>query len=377
MALPTSGDAWNVVKAKADQSVTPNICDGDNKADVNALAAGIVYARTGQAEYRNKVISLINKMMDTQVDGCYHAVLRLARQVGGWVMAADFEGYRDPSFIDWLHKNVDEPVGGHGRWNEVRWTAYDSANNWGTFAMASTTIMDVYLGRTSDLEKDWQVFSAYGVPHGWDFTRPGLYQDEWSCITDGPSNLLPVAINPPCVKGGVNLDGAPVADASREKFPGSSGYVQEAMQGMTVMAQVFSRAGYDGWGVNDRQVCRGILFTERAGRLNAHNVSYYLAPMANAFCGFDLPTKTPTSGGRMFGFTDWLFMNADSPQPTFTPSTAVPTFTADPTSQPTQQPTQQPTGTPAPTDPILSREAILEIVAHLRAIADILEEATK
>jgi hypothetical protein len=140
------------------------------------------------------------------------------------------------------------------------------------------------------------------------------------------------------------------------------------------MAQVFSRQGYDGWGVNDRQVCRGILFTERAGRLNAHNVSYYLAPFANAFCGFDLPTKTPTSGGRMFGFTDWLYMNASEPQPTFTPATPVPTFTAAP---PT--PTSiAPTVTPAPTEPpILSREAILEIAELLHQIADILEEATK
>jgi hypothetical protein len=79
----------------------------------------------------------------------------------------------------------------------------------------------------------------------------------------------------------------------------------------------------------------------------------------------------------MFGFTDWLYMNASEPQPTFTPAsnTPVPTFTPDPT----PQPTQQPTGTPAPTEPpILSREAILEIAELLHEIASILEsEASK
>ena len=324
MSRPTSGAAWEDVVKKADATVSPDMCDLNNKADVNALAAGIVYARTGDNAYRTKVINLIDAAMASQKDGCHSAVLRLGRQIGGYVMAADFAEYRGPVFVNWLDTIIDKDVGGHGRWNNLRWTAYDSSNNWGTFALASTTISDVYLNRTADIEKDWQVFSNYGVPHGWPFTRPALYQDAWSCVTDGPSNELPVAINPPCTKGGVNLDGAPVADASRATFPNYSGYIQESNQGFVVMAQVFSRAGYDGWGVNDRQVCRAAQFADRSGRLQMTSVAQFIPWMANHFCGLNIQTKTPTSGGRMFGFTDWLFAGPSNPPPIVTPVTKTP-----------------------------------------------------
>lgn len=99
MALPTSGAAWNTVKASADASATPDICNQDNKADVNALAAGIVYARTGDTAYRTKAISLINAAMASQTDGCGNAVLAMGRQLGGYVMAADFAEYRDPVYV--------------------------------------------------------------------------------------------------------------------------------------------------------------------------------------------------------------------------------------------------------------------------------------
>ena len=158
MALPTSGTAWNTIKSKADASVSPDLCYQGNNADINALAAGIVYARTGDTAYRTKVINLINAMKATQKDGCHNAVLAMGRQLGGYVMAADFAGYRDASFTNWLNGIIDRNIGGHGRWFNLRFTAYDSASNWGIHALASTTTADIYLNRTTDIEKDWQVF---------------------------------------------------------------------------------------------------------------------------------------------------------------------------------------------------------------------------
>ena len=307
MALPTSGTAWNTIKSKADASVSPDLCYQGNNADINALAAGIVYARTGDTAYRTKVINLINAMMATQKDGCDNAVLAMGRQLGGYVMAADFAGYRDASFTNWLNGIIDRNIGGHGRWFNLRFTAYDSASNWGIHALASVTTADIYLNRTTDIEKDWQVFSGYGIPHGWPFTKTGGYNEEWSCVATDATGKLPIAINTPCVKLGINLDGAPVEDSSRSSFGTYSGYIQESLQGYVVMAQLFNRTGRSGWTVNDSQVCRAAKFGDRAGRLNGHNVSYFVAFMANHFCGLNLPTKTPTSGGRMFGFSDWLF----------------------------------------------------------------------
>lgn len=337
MALPTSGSAWNTIKSKADASVSPDLCNQDNKADVNALAAGIVYARTGDTAYRTKVISLLTKAMASQRNGCGNAVLALGRQLGGYVLAADFADYRDASFLTWVETITNKEIGGHSRWHVLRFTAYDSSNNWGTFALTSVTIADIYLNNSADIDKDWTVFSAYGVPHGWPFMRPSAYQEAWSCVaTDKAWAFLPISINTPCFKSGINLDGAPVADASRSIFPSyESGYIQEANQGFVVMAQVFTRAGRNGWTVNDSQICRAARFADQSGRLQTTGVAYYIPWMANHFCGMNIQTKTPTSGGRLFGFTDWLFSGASVP---VTPSTPVP-----PTS------TRTPTGSPTPT----------------------------
>lgn len=307
MALPTSGASWNTIKSSADASTTPNLCDQNNKANVNALAAGIVYTRTGDTAYRTKVINLINAAIASQRGGCGSAVLAMGRQLGGYVLAADFAGYRDPAFLTWLETIVDRKIGGHGRWDGMRFTAYDSANNWGIFAMASVLAVDIFLNNEANIEKDWRVFSAYGVPHGWPFVKGAAYDERWSCIATDSTGKLPIAINTPCVRDGINLDGAPVADAIRAPFGSFSGYIHKALQGHVVMAQLFNRAGYDGWGVNDRQVCRAAQFADRAGRLNDHNVAYYVAFMANRFCGLNFQTFTPTKGGRLFAFSDWLF----------------------------------------------------------------------
>ena len=377
MALPASGTAWKTIKSKADASVSPDLCNQDNKADVNALAAGIIYARTGDTAYRTKVINLINAMMATQKDGCGNAVLAMGRQLGGYVMAADFAGYRDPSFTNWLNGIIDHNIGGHSRWFNLRYTAYDSASNWGVHALASTTTADIYLNRTADIEKDWQVFSAYGIPHGWPFNKASSYNEQWSCVATDTTGKLPIAINAPCAKSGVNLDGAPVEDSSREAFGSYSTYIHESLQGYAVMAQLFNRTGRKGWTINDSQVCRAAKFGDRAGRLNDNSVSYFVAFMANNFCGLNLPTKTPTSGGRMFGFSDWLFSvpptigssptpaSTSTRTPTFIPTstlgltntpaatptpTFTPTSTPGPTNTPTNTPTFTPTSIPGPTN---------------------------
>ena len=347
MDLPTSGAAWNALKASADASATPNLCDQDNKADVNALAAGIVYARTGDEAYKAKVIDLIGKAMASQKDGCNNAILAMGRQLGGYVLAADFAGYHEPVFTDWLAMIVEREVGGHSRWHQLRFTAYDSASNWGVHALASTTAVDIFLNRTADIEKDWTVFSAYGKAYGWPFKKASSFDQDWSCIATGSTGNLPIAINTPCVKNGVNLDGAPVEDSSRSAFGSYSTYIHESLQGYAVMAQLWNRTGRDGWDVNDAQVCRAVQFGERSGRLSDSSVSYFVAHMANKFCGLNLPTKSPTSGGRMFAFSDWLYQNVTAPvaSATFTSTLVPPTLTS--TNVKTATPTASITPVPA------------------------------
>lgn len=174
----------------------------------------------------------------------------------------------------------------------------------------------------------------YGIPYAGNLNQDSGYNEQWSCIPV-VAGKVPVAINPPCTKSGINLDGAPVSDAGRSAFGTYSTYIHEPLQGCAVMAQLFSRTGRDGWGVNDKQVCRSVQFGDRVGRLN-DSVSIFVAFMANRFCGLNLPTKTPTSGGRMFGFSDWLFSGNASP---VTPPVVTNTNTPSPTKTPSPTPT--------------------------------------
>lgn len=350
ISLPITGTSWETIQQSADASVTPDICNQDNNANVNALAAGIVYARTGNALYRTKAINLINRMITSQRDNCYNAVLAMGRQMGGWVLAADFADYHDQSFKDWLAMIANRDIGGHGRWHVLRFTAYDSASNWGIHALASITAIDLYLENSANIEKDWQVFSGYGVAHGWPFNKASSYNEQWSCIATDATGKLPIAINTPCLKSGINLDGAPVEDSSRSSFGSYSSYIHESMQGYAVMAQLWAISGRDGWGVNNSQICRAIKFADRAGRLNDSAVSYFVSYMANKFCGLNLPVKSPTNRGRMFGFSDWLYQNS-APQ-TPAPATTSPTKTATSTQVPSKTPTvfiPTRTSTPTPT----------------------------
>lgn len=310
LALPTSGTAWTSLKSSADASPTPNLCDQDNKADVNALAAGIVYARTGDAAYKTKVINLINAAIATQKDGCSNATLALGRQLGGYVIAADFVGYRDASFVSWLTGIRSHDLANHAPWNTLRNTSTVTANNWGTFALASVTAADRFLGDDANVARDWDIFSSYGVPNTHKFTPTSDYKTrgyQWTCVAASTAYPMPIAINTPCVKSGVNLDGAPVEDSAREPFPTYSTYIHESMQGYALQAILLDHAGYPAWTVNDSQIKRAAEFANRSGRLNDHGVAYYVAFAVNKFTGSSLPTKTPTNGGRVFGFTDWLY----------------------------------------------------------------------
>lgn len=314
MALPVSGAPWTAMKAAADATVAGNLCDQDNKANVHALAAALVYARTGNVAYANKVRDALGAMMRTQVPGCNNAILALGRQLGGWVMAADlvtlktFAPAVDATFRTWLANIRTANLGGHGRWFELKFTAGDSASNWGTFALASMVAADRYLGDSAGIARDWAIFSGYGALDGWPFRPTASWSQDWSCPVKTKATI-PIAINPVGCKlaGGFDGDGVPVEDASREVFPAFSGYIQESNQGYAVQALLLSRAGYPAFTVNSAQVCRAFKFANRTGLLTSTNVAHYVPFIANRFCALSLPTPTGTTIGRIFGFSDWLF----------------------------------------------------------------------
>lgn len=298
--LPMTGSAWDGVRsAAAGTWARPDLCDRGNKADVQALAGALVYARTGQASYKAKVVAALQAAMATQRDGCSSAVLALGRQLGGWVLAADYVGYRDPAFVSWLRQLRTREIGGHSRWHQLRFTAGNSANNWGIWALASVIAADRYLGDSPALAQDWAIFKGYGDgTHT--FQPTSDYLRGWNCTTY-------FAIEPGhCGKPDHN--GAPVEDASRSgnTTTPDAGYVNEAVSGLAVQAMLLGRAGYPAWSVNTNQLRRVADFLVRTGTWNAESVAYFAAYMLNATYGTSYPARAG-NGGRMFGFTDWLY----------------------------------------------------------------------
>ena len=314
--LPTNSAGWNALKADADASAgTPDLCNQDNLSHPRTtFAAALVYARTGDINYYNKAKSLILAAPPTLKYGCGNAILSLGRQLAAYVFEADLIKLNDPGFNQWLSNVRTYNTGNHCPWCILRETARQSANNWGIHSLTSLIAADRYLGDKNMVDEDWKIFSSYGVAFGWPFTKTADYNETWSCVPTNPSNSskLPIAINTPCVKNGVNIDGAPVEDSSRTAFPNIANYPSEAIQGYTVQALLLSRAGYDAWNVNNQQVKRVQLFRERVGKIgqsggfNYWNVEKFVNWVTNKVYGLNQPT-VPAGFGRNFGYTDWLF----------------------------------------------------------------------
>jgi len=68
--LPMQGTAWENVLAAADGDLgAPKISDQNSNHDVNTLAVALVYARTGDRQYREKAADAISSAVGTEHGG--------------------------------------------------------------------------------------------------------------------------------------------------------------------------------------------------------------------------------------------------------------------------------------------------------------------
>lgn len=318
MALPTKGPAWeNLVAIANDPTGRPDLRDQDNRVGVMALASALVFARTGDDAYRERARSQIMAAMGTEQEGAPNSILSLGRQLGAYVLAADFiklSGADDEQFRPWLNSIRTRVLGGHGRWTSLTATHEDAPQNWGSFAGASRIAASLYLGDTADVARAAQVLrgflgdrSAYAGFQGPEGAR------SWSC---DPAKFIP--INGACTLDGIDLDGAIVRDIDRggnRKWPpgrAGIGYTLESLQALTLQAELLTVNGYgEAWTWSDQALKRAAGIVTRSGDAggltwNRSEVSYYVPWILNARYGLDLPTR-PAGFGRVFGYTDWLY----------------------------------------------------------------------
>jgi hypothetical protein len=371
MSLPTSGSAWDGLKAAADADWgTPDLCDQDVKHGTLALAGALVYARTGAASYATKSHAAIMAAMGTERSTC--SILAIGRQLGGYVLAADFSelsGADRDAFRSWLAAMRTRSFTDHPRWQTLVGTDADSANNWGAFAGASRIAASLYLGDGADVAQAAAVLRGFlGDRGAWDqFRGQGDTNDiltdtirAWACDAS-PAGFVP--INPACSHSGTDLDGAIVTDVSRDGLgltwpvgPTGIGYTLESLQGLVLQAELLYRNGYPGvWGWSNNAIERAARLVSRNGAAdgttwNTASVNCYLPWILNYRYGLKLPTK-PAGHGRIFGYTDWLYGPRTSG--TTGGGTATPTPAPNPTDAPPPAPNPttapKPTATPSPT----------------------------
>ena len=328
MNLPTSGTAWDNMKTIAYGGWgIADLKDQSNKHAIYTLAGALVYARTDDTALRSRVRDAIiaaKRSLDQSAEWqTSNGVLAAGRQIGTYVIAADlinlknYDTVADNEFRSWLGPIRTTNIGTHSRWQSLRYTCENATGNWNTFACASRIAASIYLGDTADVQRSSLIIRAFlgerGVypadapgKYGY-FDHTAGYQPSWAC-----NDAAWTAINPPCVKSGVNIDGALVEDVSRGGgccIPQGEGisYQWEALQGLVVSVELLYRTGNYGnpytW--SNLALRRTIDFMYRSG-WGISTAAMYVPWLTNKRYGTVYPGWSSISG-RIMSWGDWLY----------------------------------------------------------------------
>ena len=217
---------------------------------------------------------------------------------------AAYDGGLDARFREWLRGvrtaslDGDTLVSTH----ELR------PNNWGTMAGAARIAASAYLGDTADLQRAATVF------RGWLGDRSAYAGFQFGDLSYQADPGAPVGVNPAgAAKQGVSIDGALPDDMRRgcafQPQPCPTDYAWEAMQGAVVQAELLHRAGYDSWAWSDQAVLRAARYLAgldaQYGGWWARGDDTWQPWLINRAYGTSLQATSPSSPGKVMGFTDW------------------------------------------------------------------------
>lgn len=283
--LPTSGPAWETVLLGASQDCSnPAVANQDDDTNTFILAAAIVFARTGDVSYKNKVITACEKLAARGNPG--GLTLAWGREVGAYALAAELVGYRTTAFETWLRHMAEVYKDDEGR--TLQKTFKRRANNWGSHAFGALCAIYAYLRDKTALTaiREYWMKGVTGPNPGYKFG------DELSWHVDEDNLRL---FNPKgAIKKNMNIDGVIPDDMRRggalQNPPGYTNYAWGFMQGQIMAARILERAGLPIWTVGDSALyraasCLQVRFENLYGGWAAHGDDEWMLPFLDQAYG--------------------------------------------------------------------------------------------
>jgi len=312
---PTIGDGWNEVLFAADENFFPPSISRESDDNVRCLAAAIVHARSGDPEYRQKVVDACDALVAAGIPP--GESLDWAREVGAYALAADLVDHRTAALEDWFRNVVEVWEAEDGR------TALEMfrerPNNWGAMAFSTLCAVYSYLGDFEQLSavRGWWIQGVRGPNPGWSYGDLSWHAD----LHD------PRQINPPgASRGGVVIDGALPDDLRRgggfADPPGRTNYPWGALQGLVAAARILERVDpYLGiWHVEDRAIQRAarllqVTWEAEYGGWAATGDEAWLLPFLDEAYGTTWSSGDPHEWGAGKN-AGWAWVLGDDPLPT-------------------------------------------------------------
>jgi hypothetical protein len=335
-ALPTTGQAFDNVKAAADTDISTWKTFEDNNLnhDTYTLAAALMWVRLDQASYRTKVLDELKRAEGTeclpQDGGSLH--LNIARGMTAYVVAAELidlpnlDPTFDAVFRAWIEDMRESPCNNVGEGMEA--CQEGRTNNHGTQCAASRAAISAYLDDDADLAETAQ-FSRVWMGDRSAFAWPidkfhgGLSgSGTWMPDTSQPRPINPVG----SVVGGKNVDGAQPQEQSRcgaFRWPSCyTAYPWGGVSGGLITAEILRRNGYPNQlGEQSSAIKRAFDFLHRLAFVDPASAVWWdeaqngddawLVFVANKRYGTTYPTFVPVGPkpGRNLGWGEWTHAN--------------------------------------------------------------------
>jgi hypothetical protein len=322
---PTSGAGWTFLKSKADASWT-NITIGDQNSftQTYVLAAALVYARTGNTAYRDKVIAAVKKVPGTEANA--GQLLAVARTLYGYVVAAEIVSMPQSTVANngetWLHflqRIRTAVIPGNSSMTTLEGTSKTYANNWGAHALSSHLAVSYALNDTAGIQRDINIIkrdlgdtTSPAAP----FSPDSSYRYNGNGATWDMSPTMQRGINPYSATD--KRDGMIVEDGMRLTSGGSDsarcctvqpagrGYMAEHLDGLISSLQLLRAHGVDLRSFQNNALRRAFDFYKRNGG-QEYSTEQVLPYVINYFYGTNYPKVTETTVERKVGYGGWLF----------------------------------------------------------------------